>query len=169
LDNTTQYLQRSALNKQLRKQAEGLSHGFRTWLADEQRYLVPPLQVAFVATLSPEPTSVQPDQTPAGPPGSEIPWVSSLLSEFSEVFQDPLPAGLPLERSEGHSIPTEPGHPPPVRSMYHLSLLEYRELEKQVTKFLKDFRYPRVLTVLLSCLCQSLTVEACVCVLTIKL
>jgi hypothetical protein len=40
--------------------------------------------------------------------------------------------------SEGHSIPTEPGHPPPFRSMYRLSPLEYRELEKQVTKFLKD-------------------------------
>jgi hypothetical protein len=42
LDNTTQFLQRSALNKQSRKQAEGQSHGFRTWLADEQQYLVPP-------------------------------------------------------------------------------------------------------------------------------
>jgi hypothetical protein len=41
---------------------------------------VPPV-VAFVATLSPdEPTtSVQPDQ-PAGPPESEVPWVSELLS-----------------------------------------------------------------------------------------
>jgi hypothetical protein len=54
------------------------------------------------------------------------------------VFQDPLPPGLPPERSEGHNIPTEPGHPPPFRSMYRLSPLEYRELEKQVTKFLKD-------------------------------
>jgi hypothetical protein len=74
---------------------------------------VPPV-VASVATLSPdEPTtSVQPDQ-PAGPPGSEVSWVSGLLSEFSEVFQDPLPPSLPLERSEGHSISTEPGHPPP--------------------------------------------------------
>jgi hypothetical protein len=43
LDNTIQFLQRSALNKQSRKQAEGRSHGFRTWLADEQRYLVLPL------------------------------------------------------------------------------------------------------------------------------
>jgi hypothetical protein len=60
------------------------------------------------------------------------------LSEFSEVFQDPLPPGLPPKRSEGHSIPTEPGHPPPFRSMYCLSPLDYRELEKQVTKFLKD-------------------------------
>jgi hypothetical protein len=100
---------------------------------------VPPV-VASVAALSPDvPTaSVQPDQ-PAGPPGGEVPWVSELLSEFSEVFQDPLPPGLPPERSEGHSIPTESGHPPPFRSMYRLSPLEYRELEKQVTKFLKQW------------------------------
>jgi hypothetical protein len=95
--------------------------------------------VASVAALSPDvPTSsVQRDQ-PAGPPGGEVPWVSALLSEFSEVFHDPLPPGLPGERSEGHSIPPEPGHPPPFRSMYRLSPLEYREFEKQVTKFLKD-------------------------------
>jgi hypothetical protein len=99
---------------------------------------VPPV-LASVAALSPDvPTaSVQPDQ-PAGPAGGEVPWVSELLSEFSEVFQDPLPPGLPPERSEGHSIPTESGHPPPFRSMYCLSPLEYRELEKQVTKFWKD-------------------------------
>jgi hypothetical protein len=94
----------------------------------------PPV-VASVAALSSVPTSsVQPDQ-PAGPPGSKVPWVFDLLSEFFEVFQDPLPAGLPPERSEGHSIPTEPGHPPPFWSMYRLSPLEYRELEKHVTKF----------------------------------
>jgi hypothetical protein len=73
-----------------------------------------PHVVASVAILSPdEPTtSVQPDQ-PAGPPGSEVPWVSDLLSEFSKVFQDLLPPGLSSKHSEGHSIPTEPGHPPP--------------------------------------------------------
>jgi hypothetical protein len=43
LDNTTQFLQRSALNKQSRQQAEGRSHGFHTWFPDEQQYLVPPL------------------------------------------------------------------------------------------------------------------------------
>jgi hypothetical protein len=96
-----------------------------------------PSVVGSVAALSPDvPTSpVQPDQA-AGPSGGEVPWVSELLSEFSEVFQDPLPPGLAPERSEGHSIPTEPGHPPPFRSMYRLSRLEYQELEKQVTKFL---------------------------------
>jgi hypothetical protein len=97
---------------------------------------VPPV-VASVAALFPDVpiSSFQHDQ-PAGPSGGEVPWVSELLSKFSEVFQDPLPPGLPPERSEGHNISTEPGHPPPFRSMYRLSALEYRELEKQVTKFL---------------------------------
>jgi hypothetical protein len=95
---------------------------------------VPPV-VGSVAALSPDvPTSsIQPDQA-AGPPGGEVPWTSELLSEFFEVFQDPLLPALPRERSEGHSIPTEPGHSPPFRSMYRLSPLEYQELEKQVTK-----------------------------------
>jgi hypothetical protein len=75
---------------------------------------------------------VQPDH-----PASEKPWVSNLIGEFSEVFQDPLPDGLPPMRKEVHSIPIEPGHPPPFRQMYRLSPLEYRELEKQVTAFLK--------------------------------
>jgi hypothetical protein len=99
---------------------------------------IPPVVVSVAAMSSDKPTSyVQPDQ-PAGPPGGEVPWVSELLSEFAEVFQDPLPPGLPPERSEGHGIPTEPDNPPPFRSMYRLSPLEYQELEKQVTKFLKD-------------------------------
>jgi hypothetical protein len=71
----------------------------------------------------------------AGPPGSEIPWVSNLLSKFFELFQNPLPSGLPPERSEGHSISTQPGHPPSFRSMYRLSPLEYRELESGSPSF----------------------------------
>jgi hypothetical protein len=99
---------------------------------------VPPV-VGSVAALSLDvPTSsVQPDQA-TGPPGGEVPWVSELLSEFSKMFKDPLPPGMPPERSEGHSIPTEPGHPPPFWSMYRLFPLGYRELDNQITKFLKD-------------------------------
>jgi hypothetical protein len=94
--------------------------------------------VASVAALSLNvlTSSVQPDQ-PVGPPGGGVPWVSELLSEFSKVFQDPLLPGLPPERLEGYISSTEPGHPPPFRSMYRLSPLEYRELEKQVTRCLK--------------------------------
>ena len=111
--------------------------GARVFLA----VLKPMEDVKFpLTTLDAEvPTpSVQPDQHSTEPLPSEKQWVTELVSEFSDVFQDPLPVGLPPERSEGHSIPTEPGHPPPFRQMYRLSPLEYRELEKQVTKFLKD-------------------------------
>ena len=64
-------------------------------------------------------------------------WTSDLVHEFADVFKDPLPIGLPPEREEGHSIPTEPGHPPPFRPMYRLSPLEYKELQTQVTAFLE--------------------------------
>jgi hypothetical protein len=94
-------LSASQLKRMARKGARVLLAVIRPVESDP----VPPV-VASVAALSSVPTSVvQPDQ-PAGPPGSEVPWVSNLLSEFFEVFQDPLPAGLPPKRSEGHSIPT---------------------------------------------------------------
>jgi hypothetical protein len=48
--------------------------------------------------------SVQPNH-----PASEKPWVSNLIGEFSEVFQDPFPDDVPPMRKEAHSIPTEPG------------------------------------------------------------
>jgi hypothetical protein len=96
----------------------------------------------FLAALKPldSDTTASESSTPSGQldhSTSEKPWVSNLIDEFSEVFQDPLPDGLPPEKKEGHSIPTEPGHPPPFRQMYRLSPLEYRELEKKVTAFLK--------------------------------
>jgi hypothetical protein len=101
---------------------------------------VPPVVARSVAALSPDvPTSsIQPDQ-PAGPPDGEVPWVSELLSEFSKVFQDPLPPGLPRERLKGHSIPTEPGHSPPFRSMYRPSeSVGLPRVGKAGHKFLKD-------------------------------
>jgi hypothetical protein len=113
-------LSASQLKRKARKRARVFLAVIRPVESDSE----PPV-VASVAALSPVPTSVvQPDQ-PAGPAGVEVPWISDLLSEFLEVFQDPLPAGLPPKHSEGHSISTEPGHPPPFRSMYHLSPLEY--------------------------------------------
>jgi hypothetical protein len=88
-------LSASRLKRMARKGARAFQAVIRSVESDH----VPPV-AASVATLSPVPTSsVQPDQ-PAGPPGSEVPWVSDLVFEYSELFQDPLPAGLPLERSK---------------------------------------------------------------------
>jgi hypothetical protein len=53
-------------------------------------------------------SSVQPDHL-----ASEKHWVSDLIGEFSQVFPDPLPDGLPPMREKVHSIFTEPEHPPP--------------------------------------------------------
>jgi hypothetical protein len=153
-------LSASQLKRLARKGARVFLH--RTVIRPVESDSGPPV-VASAAHLSPDvpTTSVQPDQ-PAGPPGGEVPWVSELLFEFSEVFQDPLPPGLPPERSKGHSIPTEPGHPPPFRSMYRLSSLEYRELKIRSPSFerMEYLKYPRVLMVLLSCLCRSPTGKA---------
>jgi hypothetical protein len=65
------------------------------------------------------------------------PWVSNLQKEFADVFQDPLPPGLPPERDFGHTIPTEPGHVPPFRPMYRLSPLELRETKEQLARFIE--------------------------------
>jgi hypothetical protein len=94
------------------------------------------------------------------PSGKER-WVSGLAEEFSDVFQDPLPSGLPPERDEGHSIPIEPGHPPPFRPMYRLSPLEYSELQKQVSAFLEAgvLEPSKSPYGALFCLSLSLTVE----------
>jgi hypothetical protein len=80
LEKSDSFLSISQLKRMVRK-------GARVFLA-----VVRPVEsgsespvVASVATLSPEPTSVQPDQ-PAGPPGSKIPWIFHLLYDFSELF-----------------------------------------------------------------------------------
>jgi hypothetical protein len=99
-----------------------------------ERVFLASLKLLEPETAAPESASlsVQPDH-----PASEKPWVSNLIGKFLEVFQDPLPDGLPPMRKEVHSISTEPGHSPPFWQMYRSSPLEYRELEKQVTAFLK--------------------------------
>ena len=121
----------SQLKRLLRKKGQRV---FLASLKPMEDYMSPHSVVSASATEE----SVQPSGQPINPTSSERKWVANLLSEFSDVFQDPLPAGLPPERAEGHSIHTEPGHPPTFRQMYRLSPLEYRELEKQVAALLKS-------------------------------
>jgi hypothetical protein len=93
--------------------------------------------LASLKLLEPE-TATPASTSPSVQPGhstNEKSWVSDLIGEFFEVFQDPLPDGLPPMKKEVHSIPTESGHPPPFRQMYRLSSLEFRELEKQVKTY----------------------------------
>jgi hypothetical protein len=99
---------------------------------------VPPV-VASVATLSLDvpTTSVQPISR-LDPLVVRCPGFPSCCLSFLKCFRILCRLVCPLSVLKRHSIPTKPGHPPPFWSTYRLSPLEYRELEKQVTKFLKD-------------------------------
>jgi hypothetical protein len=83
---------------QLKRKARKGARVFLAVIRHVESDSVPPV-LASIAALSPVPsTFAQPDQ-PAEPPGVlEVPWVSNLLSEVFEVFQDPLPPGQPLNR-----------------------------------------------------------------------
>lgn len=63
--------------------------------------------------------------------GHDHPDIASLLSEYSDVFQD-IPAGLPPERKTAHAIPMKPGTQPISKSMYRLSPSENREVKRQI-------------------------------------
>jgi hypothetical protein len=64
------------------------------------------------------------------------PEFSSLVSEFSDVFQPP-PKGLPPERSVVHTIPIEPGARPPTRPIYPMSQPELAELKRQLDELIE--------------------------------
>jgi hypothetical protein len=63
--------------------------------------------------------------------------LADLLKEYEDVFKLELPHGLPPERNVGHSIPVEPGAPPPFRPMYWLSLVEQAEVKSKLTDLLE--------------------------------
>ena len=62
--------------------------------------------------------------------------MSALLEEYSDVFPETVPSGLPPERSVAHAIPTLPDAKPPVNKMYRLSWAERQELERQIKELL---------------------------------
>lgn len=66
------------------------------------------------------------------------PTLQRILTEFADRFPEELP---PLDPNkpriyDGHTIPLEPGHKPPVRPIYRLSPLEFAELKKQIKQLL---------------------------------
>jgi hypothetical protein len=63
--------------------------------------------------------------------------LADLLKEYEDVFKLELPRGLPSERKVGHSIPVEPGAPPPFRPMYRLSPVEQAEVKSKLTDLLE--------------------------------
>jgi hypothetical protein len=63
--------------------------------------------------------------------------LAELLKEYEDVFRLELPRGLPPERNVGHSIPLQPGAPPPFRPMYRLSPVEQAEVKSKLIELLE--------------------------------
>ncbi|RDX97809.1 hypothetical protein CR513_19383, partial [Mucuna pruriens] len=63
--------------------------------------------------------------------------VDSLLQEFTDVFLDEVPRGLPHLRGIEHQIDLIPGCPIPNRSTYRTNPEEIKEIQKQVNELLQ--------------------------------
>ena len=62
--------------------------------------------------------------------------LQALLQEFSDVFPEDLPPGLPPTRKLQHTIDLVPGSTPPVKPPYRMCEVELAELRKQVEMLL---------------------------------
>ncbi|CAI7866323.1 unnamed protein product [Closterium sp. NIES-53] len=62
--------------------------------------------------------------------------MKALAEDFKEVFE-PIPDGLPPDRTVGHTIPVETGKALPFRLLYRLSLPEYEEAKQQIEDYMK--------------------------------
>ena len=69
-----------------------------------------------------------------GQSAAHHPLAKKLLTEFSDVFPDELPAGLPPQRDVDHKIELEPGSAPPTKPPYRMSPTELDELKKQLAE-----------------------------------
>ena len=76
-------------------------------------------------------TAGQPFVASVTPDASVPPEIAKVVCEFSDVFED-VPAGLPPDRGNGHTIRLEPGAVPPYRPMYRLSAPEDAEARRQI-------------------------------------
>lgn len=66
------------------------------------------------------------------------PVAVTLLDEYTDVFPQELPPGLPPSRGREHTIELEPDAKPPFRPIYRLSFKELQELDKQLQELLKS-------------------------------
>ena len=62
---------------------------------------------------------------------------TSLVKEFSDVFPDDLPKGLPPKGAVDYKIELEPGQIPPCRPTYRMSQPEMDELKKQLAELME--------------------------------
>lgn len=66
-----------------------------------------------------------------------LPDAAKVIEEYSDVFANQLPDQLPPKRTIDHRIIIEPGHQPPSRAPYRMSVRELEELKSQVDELLK--------------------------------
>ena len=71
-------------------------------------------------------------------PGGDVPSeVLPLFREFSDIFPNDIPGGLPLVREIQHCIDFIPGASIPNKPAYRMNLKEFAELHRQVTELLE--------------------------------
>jgi hypothetical protein len=154
---------------QLKRKAWRGAQVFLAVIRSVESNSVPPL-VASIATLFLVPTSsVQPDQ-PAAPPRSAYLGFPICCLIFLKCFSILCRLVRPLNVQKG-TVYLQSQIILLCFGRYTFYLrwnIESWKSRSPSFRRTEYSRYPRVLTVLLSCLCQSLTVETCVCVLTIK-
>ena len=63
--------------------------------------------------------------------------IKNVLLEYSDVFPEDLPPGLPPMRGVEHEIDLEPGSKPPAKAPYRLNQVELAELKKQLNELLE--------------------------------
>lgn len=66
-----------------------------------------------------------------------IPEIESILNEFSDVFPENLPNGLPPSRSEDFKIDLIPDAKPQKSGLYRMSIVELEELKKQLEELIE--------------------------------
>src|SRR5262249_3416554 len=59
-----------------------------------------------------------------------------IVAEYSDVFPDSMPTGLPPQRSVDHRIELVPGCEPPFRPIYRLAPPELEEMKRQLDELL---------------------------------
>jgi hypothetical protein len=85
----------------------------------------------FAAYCSNVSTSVTAETTPSRPVDNGI---SMILDEFDDVFN--MPTELPPDRGVSHRIDLQPGHTPPARKPYRISIAEMDEMKRQIEQLL---------------------------------
>ena len=70
-------------------------------------------------------------------PDSTPPAIQSVLQEYSDVFPEEVPAGLPPIRGIEHQIDFVPGSPIPNRPAYRTNPEETKELQRQVEELME--------------------------------